>query len=438
MRRARVREREQRERGGERASRPAVGASRGGGYDPPMLAELSVVILLSLDGVRHDYLDRDALPAFARIEKEGLRAEGMLPVFPSSTFPSHVSLATCAPVDRHGIVANTFVDRERGLFDYSNDASWIEAEPLWVAAERQGVRAAAFFWVGSETPWHGVAATYRETPFDEAVTEDRKVDQILAWLDLPPEQRPRLVMSWWHGADHEGHLHGPDAPEVHAAMQVQDAALARLLAGLDARKAWGTTTLLLVSDHGMLAQGESVDPMDTLTPLGITGRFLSGGPFGHITLDDPARAAEAAAALDALPQIDAWTAANIPESFRYRVPQREGDVFVLAQPPLRLGGGSLLLDLRTALGALLGRTLGAHGYDPATTPEMHGIFLALGRGVPAGARTGEQRALDVAPTAARLLGIDPPQGCEGHPIEAIVPPPAAGAAPAAVPAPAAP
>src|SRR4029450_9076013 len=112
-----------------------------------MLAEAaSLVILLSLEGVGAGYLDRDELPAFARVAREGLRAEGLVPVFPSSTFPNHVSIATCTPVDRHGIVANTFVDRARGLFDYSNDASWIEAGPLWVAAARQGGGGGALFW----------------------------------------------------------------------------------------------------------------------------------------------------------------------------------------------------------------------------------------------------------------------------------------------------
>lgn len=386
-----------------------------------MLAELSTVILLSFDGVRSDYLDRDPLPAFARVAREGLRADGLVPVFPSSTFPNHVSLATCAPVDRHGIVANTFVDRARGRFDYANDASWIEAEPLWAAAERQGARAATFFWVGSETPWHGVGSTYRETPFNGRVRESEKVDRILEWLDLPAAERPRLVMSWWHGADHEGHLGGPDAPSVREAMKRQDAQLARLLAGLDARGAWAHTTLLVVSDHGMTAQGESVDPMAPLEERGIAGSFLSGGPFGFVTLETPARAADAAAAIAALPGVEAWTSAAIPETLRYRFPGRTGDVFVLADAPLRLGGGRPLLDLRVALGDLLGRRRGGHGYDPARTPEMLGIFLAIGRGVPPGARIAAPRALDVAPTAARLLGIEPPRDCEGKAIDAISP-----------------
>ena len=69
------------------------------------------------------------------------------------------------------------------------------------AAERQGIRTAVFFWVGSETEWGGYGATYRKAPFDGDVPEREKVDQILTWLELPESARPRLILSWWHGAD---------------------------------------------------------------------------------------------------------------------------------------------------------------------------------------------------------------------------------------------
>lgn len=414
--------------GAPAAAQEASGGAPVSALDAPaeapaaQVAPASTVLLLSLDGVRHDYLDRDELPAFARLAREGLRAEALEPVFPSSTFPSHVSLVTCAPADRHGIVANAFQDRVRGGFDYSNDASWIEAEPLWVAAERQGVRTATYFWVGSETPWRGVAASYRKAPFDAEVPEAAKVDQILAWLDLPAAERPRLVLSWWHGADGAGHAHGPDAEETRAELRAQDAELGRLLAGLDARGAWPHTTLLLASDHGMVEASRTVDAMAALGELGLRGRLVNGGAFAHVFLEDPARTAEAAAQLDRLEGLDAWVGSEIPERLRYRHPTRTGDVFALASPPHRIGGNaSSLRDLQFALGRLAGRRQGLHGYDPAAVPEMSGVFLALGRGVPPGARPGRVRALDVAPTAARLLGIAPPADCEGAPIPTIAP-----------------
>src|SRR6185295_4147437 len=169
----------------------------------------ATVIMISMDGVRHDYPDRATFPAFDRIAREGLRAARLVPVYPSNTFPGHVSLATGATPGVHGIVDNQFWDRaRRERFDYSNDASWIDAEPLWAAAERQGVHAATFFWVGSETDWRGIGAHLRMAPFDGRVAEAKKVAQILAWLDLPASERPHLVMSYWRGADHAGHTKG--------------------------------------------------------------------------------------------------------------------------------------------------------------------------------------------------------------------------------------
>jgi arylsulfatase A-like enzyme len=375
-----------------------------------------VVILLSFDGVRHDYLDQGRLPAFERIAREGARAEALVPVFPSTTFPSHVSLATGAPPDVHGIVANAFVDAKLGAFDYGNDARFLDAEPLWAAAERQGVPAAVFFWVGSETDWRGVGARHRMTPFDGRVGEEEKVAQILAWLDLPEPERPGLVMAWWHGADHAGHEHGPDADRTREALREQDRILGTLLAGLDARNAWPETTLLIVSDHGMTAYARTVDVRAVLAEAGVrTRRVIHALATAQVHLAQPEDAPRAAAALRAVPGVSAWPRAELPAALRYRH-ARVGDVVALAEPPLALLSAGSRGARFGWLARLLGRSPGAHGYDPAEHPAMHGIFVALGRGVPKGARLPRVRALDVAPTVAGLLGIAPPAQCEGAPI----------------------
>ena len=341
-------------------------------------------------------------------------------IFPSTTFPNHVALATGAYADVHGIVANKFVDAKLGEFDYGNDARFLDAEPLWAAAERQGVPAAVFFWVGSETDWHGVGARYRKAPFDGEVGEREKVEQILAWLDLPEPERPGLIMAWWHGADHAGHAHGPDADETREAMRAQDGVLGTLLAGLDARNAWGNTTLLIVSDHGMTAYTKKVDVGELLAEAGIRARVIHSLATAQVYLKQPAQAARAVEVLRAVPGLAAWRRDEIPAALRYGNP-RVGDVLALADPPLALLPTRDLSARFGGLARLLGRALGAHGYDPARFPEMHGVFVALGRGVPKGARLPRVRAIDVAPTVAKLLGIAPPATSEGAAIEALTP-----------------
>jgi predicted AlkP superfamily pyrophosphatase or phosphodiesterase len=379
-----------------------------------------VVILLSFDGVRHDYLDRGGLPAFERIAREGARAEALVPIFPSTTFPNHVALATGTHADRHGIVGNKFLDAELGEFDYGNDARFLDAEPLWAAAERQGVAAATFFWVGSETDWRGVGARYRKAPFDARLGEPEKVAQILAWLDLPEPERPGLIMAWWHGADHAGHDHGPDAKQTTAALRGQDRQLAQLLAGLDARKAWGETTLLVVSDHGMTTYTKTLDVRAMLAEAGVRARVIQAVASAQIHLKQPAQAGRAVEVLRALPGVEAWRREEIPERLRYRHP-RVGDVVALAEPPLALLPGSDRSARFGGLARLLGGALGAHGYDPGRYDAMHGILVAIGRGVPKGARLPRVRAIDVAPSVARLLGIAPPSSSEGEAIAGLSP-----------------
>jgi predicted AlkP superfamily pyrophosphatase or phosphodiesterase len=365
------------------------------------------VILLSWDGVRHDYLDRGELPALDRMRRDGASAERLIPVFPTNTFPNHVALATGTYVARHGIVGNSFRDRERGRFHYDNDASWLAAEPLWVAAERQGVRAAVYFWVGSETDWNGVGATHRMSPFDSGVPESRKVEQIIAWLDLEGEKRPRLIMSWWHGSDRAGHLLGPDHPRITEALERQDRALGRLLAALDEREAWPHTTLLIVSDHGMASVDTAIDLQAELRARGLGGAVVPGGGMAHVYVDDPAERETVRVALDGLEGVTAVPGEALPDRLRAFFPGRTGEVVALTSPPRTF----------QAPRGSSGR-FGAHGYDPAQG-DMAAILLALGRGVPAGASLGQPRSIDVAPTVARLLGIDPPRDGEGEPIRGI-------------------
>jgi predicted AlkP superfamily pyrophosphatase or phosphodiesterase len=375
-------------------------------------AQDPIVIVLSWDGMRHDYLDRADFPALSRMERDGVRAERLIPVFPSSTFPNHVALATGTYPDRHGIVNNVFRDRERGIYSYSKEADWLEAEPIWCAAERQGVKAATFFWVGSETDWNGRGATLRKTPFDADIGEAEKVDQILTWLDLPESERPRLIMAWWHGADGVGHRAGPQHPEIVEQIAEQDGHLAQLLEGIDARNLWARTTLLIVSDHGMTPVREVIDVRGPLEAAGIEADVFPGAATAQIFLADPEQKAAALQVVSQIPDVDVHADGPPPE-LRMTHANRNGDLMLITTPPrtfyqvgaLQRAGiwvGTTFLDWQTGL----------HGYHPDLA-DMHAILLAMGRGVPKGSRIGAVHATDVAPTIAHLLGIEAPAQSEG-------------------------
>jgi len=395
----------------------AAGAA---GRAAPPAAAPSTVLLISLDGTRP--ADVGELPTFRRVAEQGAVAAALEPVFPANTFPNHVTFVTGVVPDRHGIVNNVFHDPERGVYRYEGDPTWIEVEPLWSLLARAGIPSAAFHWVGSEGVWRSGLGPAHWEKFDSRVSERQKVEQILSWLDLrDPAVRPRLVTAWFRGADGAGHHDGPGSPAVVATLRRQDRDLAALLDGLAERRLLGSTTLLLVSDHGMARVDRRVDLEAELRARGLRADVVGGGGFatvqlarsrGQRTAAERRRAAERAVAAARALGLEAWIRGEGPPAYPSTNP-RFGDLVALAPVGTAIVDGSRAL---AAPAAAIGLGLrGAHGHRPER-PEMAGIFYAIGRGVDPGRRLGTVRAIDVAPTVLALLGEPVPDWMSGTPI----------------------
>ena len=377
----------------------------------PVVAQAPIVVLISMDGVRHDYPARDGLPAFARLLKEGTHATRMTPVYPSNTFPGHVSLATGTYPDAHGIIDNSFIDSKRGRYSMSGDASWLLAEPLWIASTRQGITTATYFWVGSETDWHGQKPRYRMAPFDGRRPESEKARQILAWLELPDASQPRLIMSYFAGTDHVAHQFGPDSTNVQDQLITQDTALGTLLDGIDKLDLWPALTLILVSDHGMTPMGAFIDLRGALDSVGIEAE-ITGSTVAHVHLKDPQQITAARAALTDLENVEVRSGEEA-KALRIATPSRMGDLVVMTKPPFTFSSAAGAEGVAEDVLSFFGWDFGGHGYDPEL-PDMGAIFIAKGRGVAAGRSVEVVHQIDVAPTVAALLGIEPPAQSEGR------------------------
>ncbi|MFT7686841.1 MAG: putative AlkP superfamily pyrophosphatase or phosphodiesterase [Candidatus Azotimanducaceae bacterium] len=373
------------------------------------------VIVLSWDGMRHDFPDVAQFPALQRLEKEGVRAKSLIPVYPSSTFATHVSMATGVHPEVHGIIDNKFYDRDKGHYAYSGDASWVEAEPIWISAERQGITAATFFWVSSETEWQGLGATYRQAPFDGSVPESEKVDKIVSWLDLPKDLRPHLIMSYWRGADDVAHSKGPNHEDVTSRIHEQDAQLARLLKAIDDRNLWDSTTLLLVSDHGMAEVNQTIDIGHFVEENEIDIILAGGGSIRHIFTKDDNDKAALMTLLSKVPNINAYEKESLPAEFYFAFPNRTGDIVVTTEAPYVFAEDTTLLKAQKLIAPIMNWKTGAHGFTPKN-PQMHAIFFGLGRGINTDNKLGSVHQLQIAPTIAKLLAIDPPAGADAESI----------------------
>ena len=376
-----------------------------------------IVILIGWNGVRHDFLDRGKFPALKRMETEGARATRVTPVYPSDTYPGFITLATGTYPDRHGILADVFVDHDQGSFHHeqSTTADWLLAEPLWVAAERQGVKTAVYGWVGGAKPWREQLASIHLSAYGEKISENKRVKKILAWLDLPEAERPRLIMSWWPGTNELIFRVGPDHSSVAKRIKKNAKSLGRLFKGLTKRNLWPRTTVVLVSDHGMTEITDFLSVDEVLEAAEIEAETGGGPTLQHVYLKDQADQQRAFEALKK--QHDHWTVKRKSEwdsKERLYRSDRFGDLTVEAPVGYSLiSPGHKTLRLHGFMNKLSGWRLGLHGYAP-DHPDMGGVFLALGRGVLSGTKLGTVHLKDVAPTVAALLGIDPPAQSEGR------------------------
>ncbi|TAK37951.1 MAG: alkaline phosphatase family protein [Lysobacteraceae bacterium] len=364
------------------------------------------VLLVSVDGLRADVVGSGTMPTLDALAARGVRARWMTPSYPSLTFPNHYTLVTGLRPDHHGIVNNTMRDPVLGRFslgdrDAVEDPRWWGGEPAWVTLQKHGGHAATMFWPGSEAP---IAGQHPDQwlPFDGSMPGDARVDQVLAWLDQPPPQRPRFITLYFDKVDHAGHDAGPDSVEVREAEVAVDMALARLIAGLEVRDLRERVDLLVVSDHGMAA----VEPShfefldDYLAAKGLPVTAIDvvsrNSAVGVAVAEGANAAAVEAALLGRHPHAECWRKGELPARWHYGTHPRVPPIVCQADVGWQL-------TVRAA-SRRRSHTGGAHGFDPAS-PEMRAVFVADGPGFVDGAVLPPFDNVDVYPLLMELLDV---------------------------------
>lgn len=374
--------------------------SQGGGPK-----QQSPLLLISIDGFRHDYFQRAATPNLDRLIADGLKAEALVHIFPTKTFATHYSMVTGLYAENSGVISNSMWDpRRRTAFSLGDreavsDGFWYEGEPIWVTAEKQGLKAATYFWPGSEAAIQGVRPSWW-MPYQGDAPHAERVEQVLAWLDLPPAERPSLLTLYFSAVDSAGHRHGPESAQVTAAIEDVDRHLGLLLDGLEARGLLPRMHILVTSDHGMseVARERSIVLDDYLDLDRV--RVSDWGPAAMIWAGDMS-AGEIADALEtAHPQLKVWQREDIPGRYRLRAHPRVPDVLVEADP------GWMITSRAIEAGRDWSTLRGMHGWDPQH-PEMAGIFIARGPAFTPGSRMERVEAIHLYELMAALLQLTP-------------------------------
>ena len=386
------------------------------------MAGQTLVVLL-FDGLSPRMLAEHDTPALDRMRRKGAWTHGLTPAFPTMSLVNGFTLTTGCWPHRHEIVQNRFLDPERGLYDHHVGADWIvECEPLHQVAERQGVRTAALEWYGAFSERRGWLVTEAGgMEYDRELGDEARIDWTLEMLSRPPADRPRLILTYLRGSDEAAHYDGFGSDELRAAVEAVDHQVGRVMAALEQPELSGDTALVVLTDHGMRSVSHLVNLERILRRRGIEARMLATGSVGFVYLDDPSELDRAHRKLQGHPAFEVFRADDPPAWSHLGTGPRVADLIVSAHPPHFIedrGSWPRAVRWLALVGpevAPAGRFLSAtHGFPP-DTGGMDGVLYASGAGIARGVEVPAMDAIDVHPTLAALLGIEP-----GHPVDGRV------------------
>jgi predicted AlkP superfamily pyrophosphatase or phosphodiesterase len=355
------------------------------------------VVIISADGFRYDYAEKYNATNLLRLAGEGVRAESMIPSYPSVTQPNHFALMSGLYPAHSGIVGNDFYDPAKKANFKAKDGSFFGEEPIWVTAEKQQLLTASFYWPASSTPIKGIQPTYFYNPNpNKDVYEDGRVIALKNWLGLPEEKRPHFISIYFPDTDHAGHDHGPDAPETKQAVAFIDETVGKLAA--TAKASGLPVNFVFIADHGM----SYIDREHLLSVPEFIGKdkFVVTNIGATVNIHAKNKA-------DILPAYDKLKAANndgfdvylkkdVPEELHYGEADdkygRVGDIVLLARWPKTFNQKA---------------KAGAHGYNPIKVKEMHATFIAWGPAFKEHLKIASFKNVEVYEVMMKILGMTP-------------------------------
>ncbi len=418
------------------------------------------VVLISLDGFTARALADPALPlpTLRRLAKAGAMAKVMTPVNPTVTWANHTAIISGVTPAKHGVIFNGLLVYEPGMppktEPWRDKAEMVHAPTLYDVAHGKGLTTAQVDWVAI---WNAPTVTweFRERP-DPANPISREMvaaglvsqddvdnfstrnivfrDRI--WTDAAAHiirtHKPNLMMFHLLALDSMQHRYGPDTLAAQETMAHLDAQVADIVRAVEQAGLLARTTFVIVSDHGFKRVKRLINANVVLAKAGLVqvtdGKATradawivpeGGTALGYLTVPDPdgSKLAQVKAALAGVEGVEKVVEPADYPSYGLPLPSASnqvGPLFLVAKP-----GYSFTANLGdNAVTDAAEGSFGSHGYV-ASDPELGAIFIASGRGIKAGMTLDSMRNIDVAPTLARLLGLDLPN-VDGTPLTAIL------------------
>jgi len=369
---------------------------------PEKDTEQPYLIVLSLDGFRWDYPEKAYTPTLDSLANAGSRAESIIPCFPTKTFPNHYSIATGLYPDNHGLVLNNFyatdLKREYSVYkrETVQDGAFYGGTPIWNAAESNGIKSATMFWVGSAADINdSKPSIWME--YNKQLSLDSRIDTLVNWLTLPENIRPHFIMWYYYEPDTQGHIHGPNSPQVIEEIEKLDDFLSQFFTAMRKLPEFDKLNFIITSDHGMSEISlEREIFIDHLVDTSLIAFVDGGNPIMNIKAKEGKIDEVYQLLLNSGTNLKAWKHGQLPEHLNYGQNIRTQDITVVADSSWSIGFSWQKYDGR-----------GTHGYDNSIR-DMHAIFYASGPAFKDNYLHPQFNNIDIYPLMGNILDIELP------------------------------
>jgi len=369
------------------------------------------VLLVSFDGFRWDYLNRDITPNIDTVISSGVRASSLRPIFPSKTFPNHLSIITGMYAENHGIIFNRFEDIEtKNIYQLSDtgavrNPNWYKGEAFWTTAEKNNITTASFFWPGSELNDKSRRPTYfkhynHNQPYRE------RIDGVIDWLQLPQSERPHFITLYFHDTDSYGHEFGPNSPEINQSIQRLDTLVGYLNNELSKIGMKDSLNIIFVSDHGMteISSSKTINIENILD--GLDYKLGGSKPLAMIEPNSNDYDSVYAKLERNQQHYKLYRKENMPEYYHFNKNDNIYSLLLVAEL------GWSIVDNKQILNMSKYASKGNHGYDHNEI-DLHGIFTAVGPNFKNGYATGSLWNIDIYPLLCKIFNIPPNPKIDG-------------------------
>jgi len=365
-----------------------------------------ITVLVSIDGFANFYLENHQVPFIQKLVQSGASAEAVYPVYPSKTFPNHISIVTGVYPSRHGIIHNKFFHRDIGklykLGAGKQDRRWLTAKPIWTLAEEQGKNAYLYFWPESEAISYDQKVTHVE-PYDHGRKNETRVSKVLEWICSAEDESPDFISLYFSTVDSAAHDYGQESLELTNALTNVDNLLKKLINTSQKCKPDGVN-FVIVSDHGMTPAGASntIYYQDIVKKSSTT--IVNGQTQLFIYENDPKKLNDVRSQLqkfldsEKIKPFRIFVKGEFPKYWHLdSTSSVTPDLIVDALPPFTFVDKGENADVET------------HGYDATLDHRLDAIFIGYGPTFKAGTTVPGFQNIHITALLAHLIGIELPK-----------------------------